>query len=465
MQEGCRDMLLEESVKAAVRRTATPMIIALLMIGSVGAVDALFVSRLGPSHLAALGFAVPAFYLTVAVWIGFSVGATSLIARYLGAGEHVVARRVALESLLVAVPLLALLMPALVALEPAMSQMLGVPAEARGEVATFCKVIALGMPATALVVLASAILRAHGEGRASGALIVLASLGNIVLDPLLIGGVGSFPGYGVPGAAMAAVGGYLVAAIPSVTALVRRGLVGVRCTVDSNVGERLSMLLTVSLPAMFAQLLKPTALLGLTALLSSLGEEAVAAFATGSNLERVFGCMCLGLASAMAPIVSQSWGARAYARASECIRLCARWVVVGGGVTWILAVLSSRAIAEAFLAKDALATSHLLWLLWILPLGYGATAVTQLAVSALNACGRSGPALLLNVLEQWLVGLPAAAAGGYWGGVPGLFFGWVIAQALVAFAAWRALVRVGLLVQPGSLQPMVSSPVGLGEAQ
>ena len=75
-------------INSLLLRFTGPSIVMMLVMGSDNVVDAIFVGRLGSEAIAALTVSFPFMMLFVAVGVGTGVGATSVISRYLGAGER-----------------------------------------------------------------------------------------------------------------------------------------------------------------------------------------------------------------------------------------------------------------------------------------------------------------------------------------------------------------------------------------
>ena len=69
-------------------RFSFPAILSMTVASSYNLVDAVFIGRLGPAALAAMGVAFPLVLSLVAVASGTAVGVTSLIARSIGSGDH-----------------------------------------------------------------------------------------------------------------------------------------------------------------------------------------------------------------------------------------------------------------------------------------------------------------------------------------------------------------------------------------
>jgi len=88
-----------DSIWSLVARFSTPAIISMTVGSTYNIVDAAFVGQLGPNPLSALVLVFPLMIIFMALAIGTSIGASSLIARRLGAGDHEGADRVACTTI------------------------------------------------------------------------------------------------------------------------------------------------------------------------------------------------------------------------------------------------------------------------------------------------------------------------------------------------------------------------------
>src|SRR3989338_5520878 len=97
-----RKDLTNGTITKTIITTAMPMVLALLLQTSFNIVDAIYVGRLSAEAIAAVSLAFPIMFFLMAVGGGVGVGATSLIARYIGAKEVEKADNVAEHALFAA---------------------------------------------------------------------------------------------------------------------------------------------------------------------------------------------------------------------------------------------------------------------------------------------------------------------------------------------------------------------------
>lgn len=176
-----------------------------------GSINAIWVGRfLGERALAATANANIIMFLMFSIVFGFGMAATVVIAQSYGARDMPAARR-AFGSAIGFCTMLALGVAIAGWLgAPALLRMLATPAEAFGPALTYLRVIFIAMPATLLGVMIMMGLRGTGDAR-TPLIFMFVSVGvDLVLNPVLILGIGPFPRMGIAGSATAtAVAGFV----------------------------------------------------------------------------------------------------------------------------------------------------------------------------------------------------------------------------------------------------------------
>lgn len=201
---------------------AWPVLLSLVAEPLTGLADTAFVAPLGSDALAALG--VGTMLLSSVFWIFnfLGVGTQTEVAWRLGAGRQQAARELVSLALLAAVVCgggLALL-----------GWLAGAPAAAfmgaRGEVAAgallYLRIRLLAAPAVVLTLAAFGALRGRQDMRTPLFIAVGVNVLNILLDAVLIPGLGPIPAFGIAGAAWATAGSQVLGAVLAVLAVHRR---------------------------------------------------------------------------------------------------------------------------------------------------------------------------------------------------------------------------------------------------
>ena len=182
---------------------ALPMTLSMLVNSLYNIVDSYFVAQISEDAMTALSLVYPAQNLVNAVTIGFGIGMNAVIAFFLGAGEPGRAGRAAsLGALLNALHGLVLTavclagMPWFLSLFTGSEDILDLGLRYSNIVFLFCVPIGLSLAF-------EKIFQAVGKMTVSMLAMLAGCVANIILDPLLIFGIGPFPELGIEGAAIA----------------------------------------------------------------------------------------------------------------------------------------------------------------------------------------------------------------------------------------------------------------------
>jgi len=316
---------------------------------SFNLIDSIWVGRLiGPAALAAVSTA--GFYIWVALSLGemVEIGLIAVAARRHGEGDPERAARVAAAAVVYA--LCAGLVVSVVGWSVAgtMFRVMRVPAEVAGLGHAYLSTWLLGAPLVFGFFAIEATFRAAGDTR-TPFLMLAASVGvSILLDPLLIMGLGPFPRLGVEGAALASVmvrsGGFLVGLVIAL----RRGLL----RVSAPDWRALPTIVRIGMPLSLAGVMLSVIYMWLTRFTSRFGTAALAALGVGHKMEGLGFIAISGFALAAGALVGQNLGARQEARAREAVRLTVAYCLVVTVTTAITFLLIPGRLVSLF-TRDA----------------------------------------------------------------------------------------------------------------
>jgi putative MATE family efflux protein len=421
-------------------RQTWPMAIGVLALLGFQLVDSAFIARLGTAPLAAQTFTFPLSFLIIGIQVGLGIAIAALVSRALGAGEEARARRLGSLVLLAGAAAIALLALLLWAIQGPVFTILGADAATRELIRGYWGPQLLAAWLGAALYFGYSLFRAHGDTWLPGKMMVVTSLVNLVLDPLLIFGIGPWSGLGLPGAAWATVIAFGV----GLAVLGRR----VRNT-DWLAREGLAAELRVSMrpflgiagPAMVSQLMPPLAAMLAITVVASLGEASVAAWGLASRLETLSLMVVLAMTMSLPPWLGRCYGAGDWAQVHRLMRLALRVIVawqLGLGVVMALAApWVALALSGNPEVRDDLATL----IRFLLP-SYAALGVCMIVVSAGNALGWPLRAMLMSAARLFLFYLPCLGLGAWLGGLPGLAAGAAVGNLLAGLAAWQVLRRI-----------------------
>ncbi|GIT34838.1 MAG: hypothetical protein Ct9H300mP4_11570 [Gammaproteobacteria bacterium] len=248
--------------------------------------DAYFIGQLGYAQLAAVSYAFPVWFILGGIVMGLGVGTSSLASRAIGAGNKTIVREIATHAMILSVLVGVFVITAgLLSIEQIFS-LLGANEETMPYVKEYMEIYYWGGIFMAVPMIGNAVLRASGDAKTPSVLMASSAIINAVLDPILIFGWFGLPAMGVRGAALASVLANVVFLIASLIILIfRDDLIQFRNHSFKSIIESWKKILHVGLPAIASNLIAPLSTAFVTALISSYGQTAVAAYGLAGRLE------------------------------------------------------------------------------------------------------------------------------------------------------------------------------------
>ena len=293
--------------RKAVWKLAMPVMLGMAVQTAYSFTDMIFVGMLGSDAVAALTFNMPLGLLSIGITFGLGVGATSAIARLLGAKDKVGADNAASHALLVGA-LIGLFIPALgLIFSEELFDALWVPPNVLLSALLYFNIIAPSFVFSNLNVQFRSILTGEGDTRTPIAFQIGGTLLNLVLDPLLI----FTAGWGIAGAAWATLISQAAVFIVFIYYFfVRKGTYlqpPVRAFVFAWSVVR--SILQIGFPASISMIVMSMGGMFFNRLISTFGSDAVAAYGIGGRLDSVYFLPTFALASSMVTLTGMFLGA------------------------------------------------------------------------------------------------------------------------------------------------------------
>ena len=312
-------------LRPVVLKLAAPAVAMMACHFSFNLIDSIWVGRLiGPAALAAVSTA--GFYVWVALSLGemVEIGLTAVAARRHGEGDPERAARAAAAAVVYAVAAGAVVSVVGLLIMDSLFRLMTVPPDVAQLGHTYLATWLLGCPLVFGFFAVEATFRAAGDTRTPFLMLAGSVIVSIVLDPLLIAGLGPFPRLGVEGAALASVmvrgGGFLLGIIIAL----RRGLI--RITAPD--WRALPTILRIGAPLSLAGVLLSAIYMLLTRFTSRFGTPALAALGVGHKMEGLGFIAISGFSLAAGALVGQNLGAGQEARAREAVRLTVQYCLI-----------------------------------------------------------------------------------------------------------------------------------------
>jgi len=436
--------LTQGSVARHLIDMAVPVLFGIFTMMGQAFVDMWFIGLVGDRELAALSFAFPILMIVTSIAIGLGAGTSSVVARAIGAHNHRRARRLTTDSLMLSFGITATISTiGYLTIDPLFT-LLGAPADMIPLIAGYMTILYCGVPFVVVGMVGMSSMRATGDTRLPSMLMVIASVANIILDPILIFGVGPIPAMGLNGAALAAL--LARAAIFGGTLYFMRMRLDMLTFNKPDPGELRSSwadILHVGIPAAGTNAIIPIATGVITAMLARYGPEAVAGFGVASRVESLTLVLFYALSAVIGPFVGQNISAGRSDRIFEALRLCTLFCLGTGLIMALLLAIVGEWLPTLFSDNPQVTDVSTLFLL-IAPISYGAYGMVMVMNASFNGMGKPMPAVHISVSRMAVIYVPLAFLANPFFGITGIFVSYAVANivaGIIAYAWARASVQ------------------------
>jgi putative MATE family efflux protein len=399
--------LTEGSINGHLARMAGFMLFGMIFQTLYLLVDLYFVARVGPAAIAAVGLAASLMMVTIALTQALTVGATSLIARAIGAKDMPQARRLYNQTQVLSLAVGLAFVVIVFALRGVFARGLAADAATVQALHDYLDWFVPAMGVQFLMVAIGAALRGAGEVRAPMLVQLVSVIINVALCPVLIAGWGTGHPMGISGAGLAS----FIAIVVGAAIL----LIGVRRKHDVLTLDRQhwkpdfplwGRMLGIGLPAGGEFLLITVFTLVIYYVIRDFGAEAQAGFGIGMRVMQTGFMPALAIAFSIAPIAGQNLGAGNLDR----VRATFRSGVIGVAAIMLffmaLAHISPSALMRPF-SDDANVVGTGADMLTILSYNFLASGIIMVAGGMFQALGNTVPSLLASALRIMLFAIPA----------------------------------------------------------
>ena len=396
-------ILKSERPARAVVRLGVPLIAGMFIMVLYNLVDTYFIGLMHDDYqLAAVNLAYPVMMISIAISNMIGTGASSLIARSLGAGEDEKANHTLTVGFVLTVINSVIVAGIGLLLLDVIVKGLGAQENTFEYTRQYVQVILAGSLLTMGNYTFGQLLRSEGSVRQSVAGMIAGTAVNIVLDPVFIFALGME----IRGAAIATILGNGAGMLVSLyfykkgKTLLRPSLAYVRPT-----AEILREIFWVGVPATMETLLTSAAYIVNNNLAVQYGELTVAAMGIAQKILSLGNYIYQGFAAGTQPIMGYNYGAKNYRRMLEVLK--AGVMVVSGTELCVMAVygiFAPQLIGIFTESPEVIATgSYVLRnLMFILPF-VGATSMSRMSFQAM---GKPQYAFGITLVRQLFLYVP-----------------------------------------------------------
>ncbi len=421
-----------------------PMVISMLVNSLYNIVDSFFVAKISEEAMTALSLVYPIQNFINALSIGFGVGINAVIAFYLGAQDCRNADKAATQGLLLAAVHGALMTVICIAVIPGFLEGF-TSSQAVIDLGVRYSMIAFSFSLIVNISLAfEKFFQAVGRMKVTMAAMMCGCIANIILDPLMIFGIGPFPAMGIEGAALATgIGQTLTLAIYLFICFMRPlGLNIKGCYLKSD-SKMILRLYSVGIPATLNLALPSILISALNGILAAYSEVYILVLGIYYKLQTFLYLPANGIVQGMRPLIGYNYGAGEHDRVKQIYRLvlimCAMIMMLGTVICLLVPDLLMSLFTGTQETIEAGAAA-----LRVISAGFIVSAVSVASSGALEGLGKGGPSLIISLCRYIAVILPAAFVLSRLFGPSGVWHSFWVTEAVTAvisLAVYKKAVR------------------------
>lgn len=421
-----------------------PMVISMLVNSLYNIVDSFFVAKISEEAMTALSLVYPIQNFINALSIGFGVGINAVIAFYLGAQDRRNADKAATQGLLLAAVHGALMTVICIAVIPGFLEGF-TSSQTVIDLGVRYSMIAFSFSLIVNISLAfEKFFQAVGRMKVTMAAMMCGCIANIILDPLMIFGIGPFPAMGIEGAALATgIGQTLTLAIYLFICFVRPLGLNIKGCYLKPDSKMILRLYSVGIPATLNLALPSILISALNGILAAYSEVYILVLGIYYKLQTFLYLPANGIVQGMRPLIGYNYGAGEHDRVKQIYRLvlimCAMIMMLGTVICLLVPDLLMSLFTGTQETIEAGAAA-----LRVISAGFIVSAVSVASSGALEGLGKGGPSLIISLCRYIAVILPAAFVLSRLFGPSGVWHSFWVTEAVTAvisLAVYKKAVR------------------------
>lgn len=389
-------------IAKAVLVNVIPAVLSMLVTLIYNVADTFFIGQTGDEmQVAAVSLATPAFLFFLAAGSLFGIGGTSVISRAFGEGKDDFARTVSSFCFWMSVFTGILCIFIFLAGMDYILQWIGASGNTEEYARDYLSCIAWSAPFVIVSTAFSNIVRAEGKSTEAMNGVLVGTIINIILDPILI----LWLDYGIAGAAWATVMGNVVSTFYYIFLLTgKRSRLTLSATCFHLKKEIAGPVLAIGIPASLNCIMMNVSTISLNICLVAYGDNMVAAMGIASKVIMMVVFVQLGLGQGIQPLLGYNFGARRWDRFKAVMRFSCLIGLGMGIMLTLLCGLFSKELVGCFIDSEIVqeyGTPFVRILLTSGPL----IGILFIYINALQAVGAAGYSFLLSI-RQGIIFIP-----------------------------------------------------------
>lgn len=410
-------MYEKKKIKKEIYLIIIPMILENILQISAGLVTTAMVGRLFANDISAQGICLR---ITDTLWVfykGVAIGATVLIARAYGAGQHKDCRKIAEQTLLTEFMIVFVFQLLLFFKAPLFLNFFSDDAEILALAQDYMKIIVFGFPFVVIMTVVTASFQGYGNTKVPMYIAVLMNAVNIALGYCFIFGAFGIPAMGIRGAAMALVISQFVGAMTGLYMLYNRktGLFSqVRPDHRFFSFDRQCIfeIYKTGIPAALESMFWQFSAIILSKVILFYGNNAFAAYQLGIQAETITEMPAIGFGTAATTLAARAIGKQDEDLRKTCFRELLKVGITISTVTTLLLVLLPQQFMILMTDKPEL---QAIGVVYVFVMGFIQMPqnLSRIYNGTLRAMGHVNAPMLIAGFGIWIIRIPLCMLAAY----------------------------------------------------
>jgi len=384
------------------------MVLEMAMESVFAIVDIYFVSKLGPDTVAVVGITESLMTIIYSLGVGIGTAATAIISRRIGEKEPQQASRAAGQAIITGAFISLILAAASILFYHKILILMGVSEDMVSQYGSYTLIIMGSNVVIMILFINNAIFRSSGDAAISMRVLWFANILNILLDPLLIFGLGPIPGLGIKGAAIATSIGRGAGVVYQFY-LLFHGKHRVRLKLRNFIPDWIIIrdVLRLSAGSTGQHLIATSSWIFLVRIIALFGSQVVAGYTIAIRIMFFMLLPSWGISNATSTLVGQNLGADRPDRAERSVWITGYVNIVFLGLIGLILALIPGSFIRLFI-DDPEVIRYGASCLRILSYGFIAYGLGMVMVNSLNGAGDTVTPTWINFFCYWLLEIPLA---------------------------------------------------------
>ena len=396
------------NLNKAIFMLSIPMILEMTMESLFAIVDIFFVGKISVNAVATVALTESVVMIIYAISIGISMAATAMVARRIGENKPDKASVAALHAIYITVGVSILFSIIGLIFPREILSLMGGSKEVVEEGYRYPQIIFGGNLSIMLLFLINAIFRGAGDASIAMRSLWLANGLNILLDPILIFGLGPIPAFGVEGAAIATTSGRAIGVAYQVHQLLKgTSMVQITRKHLKLKWDIIVNIIKVSLGGIGQYMIGTLSWLFLVRISAEFGNAVLAGYQIAFRIIIFTILPSWGLSNAAATLVGQNLGANQPERAEKSVWKCAFYNMIFLAVVSLIFIIWAEFFVSIFINDPEVISVGSMALRYIC-IGYIFYAYGMVISQAFNGAGDTRTPTIINFFCFWMFEIPLA---------------------------------------------------------